>query len=144
MVCDLIDKTSTPTLNEVSMAKKGEKTREGFAQRLRKARNQKDLSQQELAKIIGIHVNQISRYEQGLSQPTVDKIHKLADALDTSGDYLIAGETTNAARANFEDKELLQLFQKAATLSAADKATLKRLVNALVNQEKLEAMASQD
>lgn len=123
------------------MAKKREKTLSEFAQRLRKARVAKDLSQQELARRVDVHFNQISRYEQGLSQPKAEMLHKIADELEVSGGFLINGDTSNAARANFEDKELLQLFQQANELSTENKERLKHYLKMLENQQKLDGMA---
>ena len=122
--------------------KKKEPSEEGFPQRLRKMRMQKELSQSELAKIVGIHFNQISRYEKGSSQPTIDKINRLAGALDVSGDYLINGDTKNAARADLDDRDILNLFQEVQKLSEQDKVLVKRFINALLNQNRIEEMAT--
>lgn len=109
-----------------------------FGQRLRRARALKDLSQQQVADLTGIHANQLGRYEKGLSQPRTEILHKLAEVLEVSADYLMDGETSNAARANFEDQELLRLFQKAAALSPEGKETLKKWVTMLFALEKID------
>jgi len=41
---------------------------------------------------VGIHVTQLSRYESGSSQPTLDVIRKIAVALSVSADELIFDE----------------------------------------------------
>jgi transcriptional regulator with XRE-family HTH domain len=43
----------------------------------------------ELAALSGVSAATISRYLNGLRQPTVDNIIRLADALDVSTDYLL-------------------------------------------------------
>lgn len=115
---------------------------DGFPERLKLTRTQKGMSQTDLAKIIGIHYNQIGRYEQGTSRPTAANISKLAEALDVSADYLFKGEIVGAVRANFEDQEFLQLFQKATTLPEQDKSVLKRIIDVMVNQKQIDEMAT--
>ena len=58
-------------------------------------RKQKDLSQAELGKKIGTSGDIIGRYERNLMTPGIDVIIKIADALDTSIDYLV-GKTSLA------------------------------------------------
>jgi transcriptional regulator with XRE-family HTH domain len=61
----------------------------GFPERLAKLRKKKSLTQQAIAEVVGVHVIQVSRYETGSSQPTLDIIRKLAVALGVSSDELI-------------------------------------------------------
>lgn len=59
--------------------------------RLRQSRDEKGLTQQELADATGISIAQIQRYEdeEGTVMPSVDKLGALAKALDKSADYLM-------------------------------------------------------
>jgi transcriptional regulator with XRE-family HTH domain len=122
------------------MREKREKRPQGFPERLRKARTDKDLSQAALAEIVGIHLNQINRYEKGGAVPNSKTLQRLAEALEVSGDYLISGDMEFAARANLEDRELLGMFQSVSLLPASDKDALKRIISALVNQHRIEEM----
>ncbi len=47
-------------------------------------RRERDLTQQEMADAIGVHVNQVRRYEAGATQPSLDALKKIAvaDVLD--------------------------------------------------------------
>ncbi|MGE0493900.1 MAG: hypothetical protein AB7S38_32125 [Vulcanimicrobiota bacterium] len=54
-----------------------------------------------------------------------------------SSDYLMEGSTAEAARANFEDRELLQQFKEVDRLPDEKKAFIKRVLDALVVKEKL-------
>lgn len=121
-----------------SMARRKNHTAEGFPERLRKLRTQSELSQQELADKVGLHYNQISRYEQGSSQPSADKVNKLAAVLGVSGDYLLNGEMKNAARADFEDEDLMRMFQAVQKLPDQDKFVVKRVVACVLGQHRLE------
>ncbi|WP_258402254.1 helix-turn-helix domain-containing protein, partial [Lonsdalea populi] len=93
----------------------------GFAQRLRDLRRQKGLSQSELGKLADLHYTHIGRFERGTSRPGGDTLKRLADALDVTGDYLLEGATDEAAKARFEDRELLRQFQEVEQLPDEDK-----------------------
>jgi len=101
-----------------------------FRDRLKEIRNRKNLSQNELAIAVGIHVTNISRYERGGNMPTTDVLNKLALALDTTSDYLMNGSTDEVASENINDKELLSLFRKVSTLSVEKKMVVKEFLDA--------------
>jgi transcriptional regulator with XRE-family HTH domain len=54
----------------------------GFPARIAELRKDKGLTQQQLAERVGVHVQQLKRYEAGISQPTLDVIRNLAIAFD--------------------------------------------------------------
>lgn len=114
---------------------------EGFAQRLRELRKQKDLSQTELGKLAGLHYTHIGRYERGTSRPSGDTLKRLADVLGVTSDYLLEGAADEAARARFEDHELLQQFHEVEQLSDDDKHVIKRLLDAFLTKKHLQALA---
>ncbi|MDR2296269.1 MAG: helix-turn-helix domain-containing protein [Clostridiales Family XIII bacterium] len=64
-----------------------------FGDRIRALRKRKGLSQKVLADSIGTRESTISRYENDRRTYQWDSLIKLADALDTSVDYLL-GRTT--------------------------------------------------
>jgi transcriptional regulator with XRE-family HTH domain len=66
------------------------------AARLKELREQKGLTQEELAQVVGSSQRQISKYENGIQQPTSPVISSLADALNTTADYLL-GKTDDPA-----------------------------------------------
>lgn len=64
-----------------------------FSNKLKKLREDKKLTQEELSKLVGVSLKTISRYEKGESKPRYRKIYdKLAEVLDTSHDYLVTDE----------------------------------------------------
>lgn len=59
-----------------------------FSSRLGKCRYDKELTQKELAELIGVHENTIQLYENGKSEPKLSRFILLADKLGVSLDYL--------------------------------------------------------
>ena len=66
-----------------------------FAEKLRKERLSKNLSQEQLGEMIGISKRSIIKYENGTSIPRASAIHKMAKALDVSYEYLDIDEIDN-------------------------------------------------
>lgn len=62
---------------------------EGLDRKLRKLRDGRGLSQQELADRLETARSVISTYETGVSMPTYGKLIKLARIFDVSTDYLL-------------------------------------------------------
>lgn len=58
---------------------------------LKKCREDKGLSQKEVAEMIGVAPSTYSLYEKGTREPDVIKIKGLAKALNVTGDYLLFG-----------------------------------------------------
>jgi transcriptional regulator with XRE-family HTH domain len=56
--------------------------------RLKQVREERELSQQELADRVGVTNKQIWRYENGLNLPTADVLARMAKELSVSMDYL--------------------------------------------------------
>ena len=109
-----------------------------FAERLKQLRKQKGISQTELGKLVSVHYNHIGRYERGESRPSADALMRLSEVLGVSNDYLIDGAKDAAAKANFEDRELLQQFLDVQQLDANDKRLVKEFLDAFLTKRKLQ------
>lgn len=60
-----------------------------FSERLKNFREQKNLTQEELASLSGISARSIQRYENGTNRPRVEAAEKIAKALDIQVDVLL-------------------------------------------------------
>jgi transcriptional regulator with XRE-family HTH domain len=68
--------------------------KEKLGKRIRDAREDRGISQADLAREADIHPTVISQFESGSRQPSPDNLKKLADALSVSIDYLLGREET--------------------------------------------------
>ncbi len=57
--------------------------------KIREIREDKDLSQSDIAKLLKTTQQQYSKYELGIRSIPLEKLDKLADYYDTSIDYLV-------------------------------------------------------
>lgn len=86
--------------------------------------------------------NQVGRFGRGESRPSANTLKRLSDALGVTGDYLLDGVTDEAAKARFEDRELLAQFQEVQRLPGEDKALVKSFLNALLFQRKVQGLSA--
>jgi transcriptional regulator with XRE-family HTH domain len=112
----------------------------GFSERLRELRRQRNLSQAALGKIVGLHVIHIGRYERGISKPSADALKRLAEALGVTTDYLLEGKANEVARAKLEDKDLLDMFREVEAFTDDEKFVVKKILDALITKRKLQGL----
>lgn len=61
----------------------------GFGERLRSLREEKKMTQKELAKLFKIAESTVSMYERGEREPSFELVNKLANFFSVSTDYLL-------------------------------------------------------
>jgi len=60
-----------------------------FQERLKELRKDKQLSQKELAEILGTNNSSVCDWECGRSQPDIEMLAKIATCFEVSADYLL-------------------------------------------------------
>lgn len=74
---------------------------DGFGERLRRLRKDRDITQGQLAEVIGVVPSAIGKYERITnSYPSVEALIKIADYFDVSTDYLLKGTVVEVNREN--------------------------------------------
>ncbi len=63
-----------------------------FGRRLRALRKEKGLSQTDLARLAGLHMMQVGKYERAEGYPAAESLLGLARALGVTVDFLLTGE----------------------------------------------------
>ena len=64
-----------------------------FGKRLQECRKLKELTQEELAEMVGVEKQHISRIERGVTACSIDLLPALSVALQVSTDYLLMGKS---------------------------------------------------
>lgn len=98
-----------------------------FPQRLAERRKLHNLTQQQLADRIGMHVVQLRRYEAGTSQPTLDVICNLATALQVSADMLLFGKDERGP-----DDDLRLQFEAVSRFDEEEKRVVRSLLEGMI------------
>ena len=109
-----------------------------FAQKLSTLRNERGLTQQEMASLIGVGIAQVRRYEKGSSSPTLEVIKNIARTLGISADELIFDENERVAAAKILDRKLLEQFEQVSKLSTHNKEAVKTILDSMILKGRLE------
>ncbi|MDD3173081.1 MAG: helix-turn-helix transcriptional regulator [Herbinix sp.] len=104
-----------------------------FNVRLRQLRQKNNLTQGELAKILGLKPTAISNYESERNEPSFDKLIALSKYFDVSCDYLL-GITDSYLPVGGEvlDKDIVEFFDLYQQLSKANVEEIKSFAKYLL------------
>lgn len=105
-----------------------------FAKRLQKRRNELDLNQEGLARKARLQATAISHFETGGRKPSFDNLRNLADALETTVDYLMGRTDSHSVVLTSGD----QLYRDYEKLSARDRETAREMMASLARRAERE------
>jgi len=109
-----------------------------FAEKLVELRNDRGLTQREMAGLIGVGIAQMRRYEKGQSSPTLKVIKNIARTLGVSADELIFDEDERFEAARILDRKLLEQFELVSKLNPLDKEAIKTILESMIIKGRLE------
>lgn len=101
-----------------------------FGERLLSTRKKRKMSQDELAKAIGVHAPVIGRYERGEVKPSIETATKIAEALGVSLDYLTGLSGLEL------DKSVVDIIMDIQKLESKDRELIIKTINALIRDAK--------
>ena len=107
--------------------RKDEPENDSFPQRLTSLRKQRNLTQQALADMVGLGITQMKRYEAGASQPTLEVIRKLSQALRVSADELLFGKIARGP-----DENLRLQFEAISRFNEDEKKLVRSVLEGLL------------
>lgn len=110
-----------------------------FPARLTQLRKASGLTQQTLASVAEVHVNQIRRYEAGSAQPTLDALVRLAKALRVSLDGLVFDEGERGP-----DDEFRFRFEALAQLDAGERTVVKEVLDGMLLKHQARRLGTGD
>jgi len=102
-----------------------------FPERLRTAREKRDLSQGELATRARLQPSAISHFETGARKPSFDNLRRLADALNVTTDYLLGRVTEFEALAGAD-----RMYRDIDRLTTGDREFTEIIIKALGDKAK--------
>lgn len=101
-----------------------------FEKRLSELRKTKKYSQEELAKLIGVHPNILGRYERGEVKPSIEVVISLADVLGVTLDYLVGKDDVEL------DKDIANKILTIQKLPEPDKSHILFTIDAMIRDAK--------
>lgn len=120
-----------------------------FSKRLKYYLNKNDMTQKELAKILGVGTTSVYNWVNGIKSPRMDKVDAMCslfncrrsdflkeDDDDTDTSYYLDEKTKKIAQEIYENKELGLLFDAARTAKPEDLETVHTMLTALKRKEK--------
>ncbi len=115
---------------------------DSFPARLRSLRKKNDWSQGQLAQKINIEEQRISKYERGLSAPSLDILVDIAHAFGVSLDYLLTGKGKSYSADNVKNPQLIEKIEEVDELPGEYQQTLISVLDSFVKRYKLEMLAN--
>lgn len=112
-----------------------------FGERLHRYREDRGLSQRQLATMASVDPMQISRYERGLGLPAADTLALLCDALQLSADTLLFGKADRQPVA-LKNAILLQRLQEIDALDRRDQQTIVEVIDSILARRQVEAITT--
>lgn len=100
--------------------------------KIRELRKLRNISQDELANMIGSYVTSISNYERDLQVPSADVIKKISETFKISADYLLFDEVNETYSARLLDTNLLNYFEKIQNLPQEEKDLIIGVIDAII------------
>ncbi len=94
-----------------------------IAKRLQELRKKMGYSQEQVAEMLGISRQAVSKWESGQGNPDIDNVIKLTEIYDVSADYILLGREQDAVVPIPEKKEMSREMRKAIGIIAIIAAT---------------------
>jgi transcriptional regulator with XRE-family HTH domain len=103
----------------------------GIAERLKRLREERELTQTRLAELLGMAARSYNRWERGGHMPSLEMLIKAADVLQVSLDELVGRTESNGAPA-IRNAELQQLVHEVDELPDREQQALIVVIDGLV------------
>lgn len=112
------------------------------AKRIKKLRKQHNLSQTELAKLVGVKSNTVSTWERGTRKPDFNVLCKLSNSFGVSIEYIL-GESADSVGKNENDyssasvlaDDVYYMVKKYCRLTDKSQKIIENMVNSIYQME---------
>lgn len=102
------------------------------ADRLKKARQYRDYTQEQLAELANVELHQVWRHENGKTTPDGNIVARYAQALDVSADYLLG--ISDDLKPNIDTSDLTRAER--AVINAWRRGDIVEAARTILNDEK--------
>lgn len=103
---------------------------------IRKVREQKGMTQQQIAELINMHRSNYSKVESGQREPSIDALQKIAKYFSMTMDELVNLKGKVPVEEKIEDQTTLEQVRLINDLDKDDKAMVFRLIDTIVTKKK--------
>ncbi len=103
-----------------------------LGQKISKIRKEKKLSQSDIAQVVGVSRDAISKYERGDIVPSVENAKKIAEVLSVSLNYLVSENDVQEVI----DNSMIQRVREIQKLSENDQNTIVNVIDAFIRDTK--------
>lgn len=110
---------------------------------IRRIREEKRLSQKELAAAIGVAPTQYSRVETGKVMPALKTLIKIAKTLDVPLDALVNNDGAATAEVNVKDKSLFDKVRLIDELPDSEKNMVLQIIDLALSKKKFKELLHQ-
>lgn len=114
----------------------------GIGKRIKEAREQANLTQEELANLIGVTSSAITNYEKETSHPKEPILYALIDALNVSPNYLFQDCVSTINKSPVLSSEALKIARSYEALDAFGKRAVSLIIEAEADRMSAELPAS--
>lgn len=106
-----------------------------FSARLRQAREAADLTQAELAALIGAYQTKYQGWEKGRVEPDLETIAKICDVLNISADWLLGRDEKKQPYTSDYEKEVHMLREEAKPYGSDGVKRLRKMLPLIFEPE---------
>ena len=108
-----------------------------IGERIRQLRHERNLTQEELGKRMGLLSGNVARYENGRNRPRKKMLERFAKAFEISLETL-ESEPGGVPEFFQHDPELLSVLRDISAMSETDRKAVKHVLTLLVKQSRIQ------
>jgi transcriptional regulator with XRE-family HTH domain len=105
--------------------------------KLKNLRKEKNLTQSELSKILGLSENYIAKVESGV-KPSMETFRKLADFFQAPIEYLVSESEDNTAAVPVRNKEVLEALMEVDKMEHEDQRLVLDMVKVIIKKNRFQ------
>jgi len=99
-----------------------------FGKRIRNIRNSKNISQERLAEMSGLHPTYIGQLERGEKSPTLESIYKISKGLEMT----VSGLFSYMEEEGMEESYAVKLYNKVLPLAPSKQEIIYRIISEII------------